>query len=239
MPPGLAPPNFAFDPPAHACLPSTSSTPPPTPGWQRVQVQKPRYSTRVFYLPLEFGERERSFSTPACTEGTVRTAETSVRPLYPPGSAPPEGLLPDIIVDERPLVHDRENVCVDMPHGWQVMHVLRVGIATPNVGLGDLRFEGRNVADCDMTNDIVEQIVSLDHSGSRERCRQLPRRSIEFHQAHRHFHLRDWASVRLLRPTPWDMRQPQVAPSVVRGSGVEETKLLHCRHPGVRWRNRP
>lgn len=132
----------------------------------------------------------------------MRPAQTSVWPLYPPGSAPPEGLLPDIIVDERQLVHDRMHVCVNMPDGWQVMRVLRVGIATPNVGLGDLRLEGRNVADCDISNDVVEQIVSLDDSGSHERRRQLPQVSIEFHQAHLHFHLRDWASLRLVRPTP-------------------------------------
>lgn len=202
MRPGLPPPNVAFDPPAAACLPGTSSTPAPSPGWQRVRVEKPGYAPRVFYRPLEFAEREMSFSTPACTEGIVRRAETSVWPLYPEGTTPSEGLLPDIALDERQMVIDRQHVCVNMPDGWLSMRVLQVGIATPNAGLGDLRLEGRNVADCGESNDVMEQIVSLDATGNRERRRQLPPGSIEPHLAHGHFHLRDWARFRLLRPTP-------------------------------------
>ncbi|MCX8073270.1 MAG: lysyl oxidase family protein [Candidatus Binatia bacterium] len=115
---------------------------------------------------------------------------------------PPEGILPDIIVDERQMVSDRRHICVGMPDGWGDIRVLRLGIATPNVGLGDLRLEGSNVEDCDTSNDRVEQWIALDQEQSSFRRRALPPASIEHHPAHNHFHLRNWPRFRLVKPTP-------------------------------------
>jgi hypothetical protein len=189
-------------------------------------VEKRGYATRVFYQPVEFKEREMSFTTAACNEGSVRDAASATWSLYAQGMSPSEGLLPDIIVDERWLRRDLTHVCVDMPESYMDLRALRLSLGTPNVGLGDLRLEGVNVADCDASNDVVEQWIALDPAESAFRRRPLPAGSLEPHPAHGHFHLRDWARFRLVRPTPGLCDDPKSRPPscVVRESG----KLSFC-----------
>lgn len=199
--PGLPPPNFAFDPPAAACLANVFPTPAPSPGLIRLDVRHSGHEPRILYRWLSFAKRELSYSSASCTTGTSRPVADVELPLWPTGSSPAHDLLPDFVVHERHMQSDWSVECADMPAGMRDLRVLRVGLSTPNVGQGDLRVEGFNLNNCEAADDVVEQVIAQSDGGTPRRL-PLPAGSMAHHPAHAHVHFSDWAHLRVVAPTP-------------------------------------
>lgn len=102
--------------------------------------------------------------------------------------------LPDIFVDPREL-EDHEFQCVQMPSVYtpastKINRVgLRVSVGTANVGNGKFHLSQTG------PNTVIQKV---DRSDGSETFLYLPNVSFLFHASHNHFHIKDWAVLRLL-----------------------------------------
>lgn len=107
---------------------------------------------------------------------------------------PPHNRLPDIFVDPREM-QDHEFQCVQLPSAYNPatekvnMVGLRVSVGTANVGTGKFHLSQVN------PTTVVQKITLSDDS---ETMITLPNVNFHFHAGHDHFHIRDWAVLRLL-----------------------------------------
>lgn len=126
-----------------------------------------------------------------------------------PTTGPALNRLPDIFVDPREL---EEHVfqCVKMPSVYtptsnKIKRVgLRVSVGTANVGTGKFHLSQLN------PTTVVQKVTRSDES---ETTLGLGNVDFLFHSSHNHFHIRDWAVLRLLEPAATCASPPGVRPS--------------------------
>jgi hypothetical protein len=176
--------------------------------WYRFKIERSGYEPIFRYILHDnYSEscQQWNCNQNAWVAGSCKSFDTME--MYA-SNAPKHDELPDIFVDPRDL-EDHEFQCVQMPSAYNPTGTkvdlvgLRASTGTANVGSGKFHLS-------EQSPGSVSQFI--EQSDGTDRTIGLPFVSFEFHPGHSHFHIEDWAQLRVVDDSPSCSDPPGVRP---------------------------